>query len=842
MSSTCAGRKQSVFEFSGASSTFELRGGKSFAPHLWAALVVALAWVCRAAPLPAASKVPVPDLTQGGQPDDKHDWNLGPTGARGWIWGWNLETTDARQILVTRVAPGSPAAGVLQPGDVILGIDGRMFSDDARKAFARAITRAEQPENGGRLRLLAWRNGRRADLELRLPVMGRYAPMAPYGCAKSARILEAGCRHIAAHMKGGIDGKINTLALLASGKPEYLPLVRDYVRALAPPELKLKLHSSSGMASWHWGYTNLLLAEYYLATGDRYVLPALREYSVNIARGQSSVGTWGHGMAWPDINQGRLHGRLGGYGALNQAGLVCHLSLVLAAKCGVQDVEVQRAIQRANLFFGFYVDKGAIPYGDHRPGWHVHDDNGKNSIAAITFDLQAQHRATEFFSRMTVASYAERERGHTGNYFSFLWGALGAARAGPEAAAAYLRELQWYYDLARSHDGSFPYQGGAGMGGGEHKYANWDCTGAFLLAYALPKRVLYITGKGTHVENRLTGDELAEVIEAGRGFSSWHMGVEPYRARSTEELFQCLRSWSPAVRHRAAVALAERSGEFVPRLLLMLDSDDRYARYGACQALGALGERAGPAVPALTDTLADDDLWVRILASYALADIGAPARTAVPDLLKLAASPDPDDPRQMLQRYLAFGLFYPGGALRMVGLLAHNLEGVDRQLLYPAVEQLLRNPDGRARGAVGSVFDQLDYEEIKPLLPAILEAIEEPAPSGVMFASGIRLRGLEVLARYRIKEGMPLCLQVMEIDRWGKRHRIGRCLQILQSYGAAAKCMLPELRRLEQQLQNHREARNLGPEIEKVRKTIAAIEAAHDTLPLRSLEQIGLGR
>ena len=36
----------------------------------------------------AASRPQVPDLTQGGQPDGLHDWNLGPTGARGWIWGW----------------------------------------------------------------------------------------------------------------------------------------------------------------------------------------------------------------------------------------------------------------------------------------------------------------------------------------------------------------------------------------------------------------------------------------------------------------------------------------------------------------------------------------------------------------------------------------------------------------------------------------------------------------------------------------------------------------------------------------------------------------------------------
>ncbi len=46
------------------------------------------------------NKPAVPDLTQGEQPDELHDWNLGPTGARGWMWGWKLETSEARQIFV----------------------------------------------------------------------------------------------------------------------------------------------------------------------------------------------------------------------------------------------------------------------------------------------------------------------------------------------------------------------------------------------------------------------------------------------------------------------------------------------------------------------------------------------------------------------------------------------------------------------------------------------------------------------------------------------------------------------------------------------------------------------
>jgi S1-C subfamily serine protease len=83
-------------------------------------LACVLATTVHAAP---PSKVSNPDFTKG-EPIPEgatHDWNLGPTGARGWIYSNKLETSQARQIMVTKVDPGSPADGILRPGDVILG-------------------------------------------------------------------------------------------------------------------------------------------------------------------------------------------------------------------------------------------------------------------------------------------------------------------------------------------------------------------------------------------------------------------------------------------------------------------------------------------------------------------------------------------------------------------------------------------------------------------------------------------------------------------------------------------------------------------------------------------------
>jgi hypothetical protein len=124
-------------------------------------------------------------------------------------------------------------------------------------------------------------------------------------------------------------------------------------------------------------------------------------------------------------------------------------------------------------------------------------------------------------------------------------------------------------------------------------------------------------------------------------------------------------------------------------------------------------------------------------------------------------------------------------------MLKNSLDGVDRDLLRKAVAAGLQNQDGRARGEVGAIYQRLSYEEIKPLLPAIHEAIVTPAPSGEMFASGIRLSGLELLAKHRIREGMD-ALPGRHGDRqWGKQDRIKRALKALATYGAAAKPARP---------------------------------------------------
>ncbi|MFG0287454.1 MAG: DUF6288 domain-containing protein [Rhodopirellula sp. JB044] len=799
---------------------------KNWVKHVSFAILAVVIISVHAVPSSAQHPQPIPDFTRGGKTDGSHDWTLGATGARGWIYAWK-HTADARQILITNVARNSPADGILERGDVILGVEGEPFDDDARIQFARALTRAERDESDGILKLVRWRNGQTENVEIQVPVMGTYSNTAPYDCDKSARILKQGCEVIAQNGLRGvsISNNINALVLLATENPKYRPMLADYAR-------KVSRYYADSFATWYYGYSIMFLAEYALATGDESVMPGLKRLALEAAHGQSKVGSWGHRFALPD-------GRVGGYGCMNSPGIPLTISMVLAREAGVDHPDLDLAITRSARFLRWYVDKGAIPYGDHAP-WPGHEDNGKCSMVAVLFDLLGDAEAASFFSKMATAAYDERERGHTGNFFNILWAIPGVSRCGPRAVNSYWREQSWYYDLARGWDGYYRYQGSP-VGEEEHgKYADFDSTGAYLLAYALPLKSLYITGKKPSSVRPLTKPEVDEVIAAGRGFFETKKKDRfRYHLRSDSDLLSGLSSWSPPVRKRSALELGKRNGNFQPAILKLLASDDRYSQYGAAEALGQLGRRGDVAasVSALTDALEARDPCLRILAGEALASLGKPARPAVPKMLERLANTDPEnDPRGMEQRFLCFSLFNRRG-----GLIGESIDGVDRELLLRAVRVGLQNEDGRARGSVGSVYDHLTYDEIKPILPAIHQATVEPAPSGIMFANGIRLSGIALLAKHRIREGMPLCIQIMEIEKWGKKKRIAECLNTLETYGAAAKPVLPELRQLEKDLLAHGESRMLSPIIQQVRDLIRDIESSTGTVKLRSIAETQAG-
>lgn len=733
-----------------------------------------------ALPLAAANPkepAPVPDLTQGGSIGYDMRWTLGSTGARGWIHSDKRPTftARARQIYVTDVAKGSPADGLLAEGDVILGLQGKRgealkpFSTDPRHELADAITEAEKNENGGELRLLRWRAGKQTEVTLKLAVLGSFSATAPYDCAKTAglvdlmvkAILEDGIDNGENPVDGGgIPGLFKVLGLMATGREDVMPVVKARVEELIKEPV-------DGM-KWGHAWTLVTLEEYYLRTGDKSVLPAIRRYALETARGQSIAGTWGHQFAGSD-------GIIIGYGSMNQVSLVHTIGLILAQKCGVEDSIVKKAADKSVQFFSYYIGKGSVPYGAHEAGdKHGPDDNGKSSGAAIIFNLMEDKEGATFFSRHGVYDHSRIEVGHASNFFHLPWQGLASAQLGPKAAAAHFNECRWYYELLRDWRGKTQHHEAPGF---PVPAKPWDATGARLLFFSLPQKALYLTGKGGYVPDALGDEALAVLLESSRH-------DHEYNTLDNDELVRRLGDWCHATRYRAAQELATREGDWCSKALEMFAKGTQDQKYGALRLLEALKEKAAPAVDQLVLNLKDPDLWTRIRSVYALADIGKPAYKAAPAMLDAVHFDDPTDQRKMFRRILTKALFH-----QKIGFLRTReaMDAVDHDKLIAAIKLLLRGEEGESVTALATPLKLMSFEELQPLWPEIVYRVEHRLSENVMFAN-MQTPCLELLAKFHVDEGLRLVGYKMALqNHWNSGGKNKATLQALRNYGVHGK-------------------------------------------------------
>jgi len=156
---------------------------------------------------------------------------------------------------------------------------------------------------------------------------------------------------------------------------------------------------------------------------------------------------------------------------------------------------------------------------------------------------------------------------------------------------------------------------------------------------------------------------------------------------------------------------------------------------------------------------------------------------------------------------------------------------VDRKLLYPAIQSVLENDDGAARGSLGRIYGKLTDRDMAALMPAIMKAIRDLAPSNEMFGDGIRLAGLDLVSRLHLREGMPLCVSLIEPKRWGGGKRLPKCLECLARYGVHAKAFLPQLKEIRKSFGKQNDNASL------VDKAIADIEAGTASPTLVDLKE-----
>ena len=281
----------------------------------------------------------------------------------------------------------------------------------------------------------------------------------------------------------------------------------------------------------------------------------------------------------------------------------------------------------------------------------------------------------------------------------------------------------------------------------------------------------------------------------------------------------------------------------MPRLINMAEGPDAHVRQGACETLGYI--KSAAALPVLVRLLTHEDRWLRVKAANALKNMGDTAKPVVPDMLKaVAKTAEPlqpivwADPIQLTHGELAAALFQ--------GLLRSSIQGIDPELLYPAIRAISRNADGMARATLRDLFEnRLTVDDVQALAPDIVAAVRTPCPADTMFGNEIRMGGFKALTRYHFKEGLEAGVIFAKTQGGhGSESRTGVIMKELVSYGTAAREVLPELQGLITQFnaqckKGEFPAGELNQRrVAAVEEAIQAIEAATTQPELRSIAPV----
>jgi len=398
---------------------------------------------------------------------------LGPTGLRVSTFGPNLFVNSAYL--------GSPADGRILHGDYLYAVNGEVFGDDIFKDVAEAITRAETEEGKGIISFDLLRDGRKMTVELQLEVLGAYSPTSPYDCPKTDRIV-ANAEAFLAKYGGVVPGhpvfaNADAMFLLAAGSPEYQGLVRRHVYdRMSKTDLNQAIDPNAKSPKpqggpWDLSADILLMSEYYLATGDRAVVPYLAYKCDTLTsqqiRALDDVGPW------PQVQAGQTggwrHNFYGGagYGTMPAIGVPAVLGYHLTKEAGVEYnfTGYERA---ANWFLHNGAKVGSIGYGYHAEpvtsGNTIDPDtlaegklnpgNGGVAGAAILFDLRGNGPVARTCSLVSTYSFNNTSYAHGGHFWVNFYTPLGAKIHSKKAFRFFMNRNRWYQELHRMHDHS----------------------------------------------------------------------------------------------------------------------------------------------------------------------------------------------------------------------------------------------------------------------------------------------------------------------------------------------------------------------------------------------------
>ncbi len=474
-------------------------------------------------------------------------YNLGRTGLR-----VELVAEAPTHLVVRHVFANSAAAGRVEVGDHIVGVDGKRFATPHRNGygmevfgpqgpifdFAQALEACQSRAREGRIALLLERpvqpgggnsgggkssgdksgggkSGVGTSDSVTLSIGTRYGefePGFPATCEKSAMILDELLQHLLAaqHDDGSFgDPVVDTfapLALLASDKPEHRTAVE---RNASYHARTTKAVDEDSLINWRYMTAAIVLSEYHAATGEAWVLKELEEvrdflmYSQYMSLAQVNPRVKeSHPDSYP-TSAAEQHGGWGhnpgfeGYGPIAMLTGQGVLALSLMHHCGVTIDRERLAAATAFLQRGSG-SNGYLWYADEVAGDKDWADMGRTGAAGIALELHPwPDAATKARARIHSLLIGEKPLSFPDTHASPIMG-MGYAALAAHIDAANWRKLmdanRWWFTLAQCADGTFYYQpnrDNAGYGGDSRLSAS--AVTAFI--FSIPKGNLLITGK-----------------------------------------------------------------------------------------------------------------------------------------------------------------------------------------------------------------------------------------------------------------------------------------------------------------------------------------------------------
>ena len=452
-------------------------------------------------------------------------YNLGITGLRA-----QLIAEEPKALLIKYVFPDSPASGLIEAGDLIVGAGGQLFKEAHRNGYGEAVFGADGPiaemaqtletcqssDDKGTLSLTIRRGSATKDIVLNVgQKYGTYSATFPASCEKSDKILAELLSYLVKHQ--GEDGSFGDpvhnifapLALLASGEAKYLPAVERNVRYHCR-ETYPKDKRYFDLINWTYMSAAIVIGEYYLATGEKWALPELQEIHDHLARSQylrmsqinpkakeshpdsypkepkDSHGGWGHNPGFE------------GYGPIAMLTGQGALAYSVMDRCGIM-VDRKKHDAAYEFLKRGTGQNGYLWYGDQvggdPDGWADMGRTGASGIAHFLSPYpEPVYRERALAHAKVIGQHPQSfPDTHGSPPMGMAYTAL-AANIDAESFRKLMDANRWWFTMAQCTDSTFYYQPNRDNAGyGSDSRLTASAVVAFI--FTIPKHSLVITGK-----------------------------------------------------------------------------------------------------------------------------------------------------------------------------------------------------------------------------------------------------------------------------------------------------------------------------------------------------------